>query len=57
MTLIADALDDDGNGWDGIDAFVARHPALVERNAVASRYDAITLQSERARRRLCLPAR
>jgi hypothetical protein len=59
MVLIADALDDDGEAgiaWDGVDGLIARHPALADRGSIPRRYDAATLQSKRARRRLCLPA-
>ncbi len=57
MSLIADALDDDAGTASPIDVdgFVARHPALLDRRAIAARYRVETFDGAAARRRFRLP--
>ena len=52
LALVAERLDDPTPGFDD---FVARHPLLLDRNAVADRYGAERLASPVARATFVLP--
>lgn len=61
LSLVADALDADdgdraaGGGTFDVERFVARHPSLLDRDAVACRYRRDTFAGDAARRRFRLP--